>query len=224
MIMNKYVCGICGYVYDEDLGVPEEGVAAGTKWAEVPETWACPMCGASKDLFEIEAQEVEEVVGVDDQSATDEMSDGDLSSGALGVLFSNLAKGCEKQYKYDEQALFQSLSTYYKHKQVPAEEGSVKALLEAIDASLATSYKEVNKVAEAHGDRGSLRALVWSEKVTRMQKSLIGRYEKNGSAILADTTAYVCEICGFIYVGDQVPDVCPVCKVPSMKITEVRRG
>ncbi len=49
--MEKYVCEICGYVYDEELGDPENGVAAGTVWAEVPKNWVCPLCAVGKDQF-----------------------------------------------------------------------------------------------------------------------------------------------------------------------------
>ncbi len=47
----KYVCEICGYVYDEETGDPDNGVAAGTKWDHVPEDWVCPLCGVGKDQF-----------------------------------------------------------------------------------------------------------------------------------------------------------------------------
>lgn len=47
----KYVCGICGYVYDEELGDPDNGIEAGTKWEDLPEDFACPLCGVGKDEF-----------------------------------------------------------------------------------------------------------------------------------------------------------------------------
>ena len=47
----KYVCDICGYVYDPELGDPDNGVAPGTPWEEVPEEWTCPLCGVGKDQF-----------------------------------------------------------------------------------------------------------------------------------------------------------------------------
>jgi len=50
--MEKYVCTVCGYIYDEKEGVPEEGIAPGTKWEDIPEDWVCPLCGASKEEFE----------------------------------------------------------------------------------------------------------------------------------------------------------------------------
>ena len=40
----KYVCDVCGYVYDPAVGDPENGVAPGTPWEEVPEDWLCPLC------------------------------------------------------------------------------------------------------------------------------------------------------------------------------------
>ena len=50
--MAKYVCLICGYVYDEALGRPEDGIAPGTLWQSLPEDWVCPTCGATKVEFE----------------------------------------------------------------------------------------------------------------------------------------------------------------------------
>ncbi|MGI6752292.1 MAG: rubredoxin [Anaerovoracaceae bacterium] len=52
--MKKYVCTVCAYVYDEALGVPDEGIAPGTLWEDVPEDWVCPICGVGKDEFELE--------------------------------------------------------------------------------------------------------------------------------------------------------------------------
>ncbi len=47
----KYTCDVCGYVYDETVGDPDNGIAAGTKWEELPEDWECPLCGVGKDQF-----------------------------------------------------------------------------------------------------------------------------------------------------------------------------
>ncbi len=49
--MEKYVCDVCGYVYDPATGDPDNGVAPGTPWADVPEDWVCPECGVEKDQF-----------------------------------------------------------------------------------------------------------------------------------------------------------------------------
>lgn len=49
--MKRYVCEVCGYVYDEAQGDPDNGVAAGTSWEDVPEDWVCPLCGVGKDQF-----------------------------------------------------------------------------------------------------------------------------------------------------------------------------
>ena len=51
--MKTYICIVCGFVYDEAQGRPEEGIAAGTLWSAVPEDWACPDCGVAKVDFEV---------------------------------------------------------------------------------------------------------------------------------------------------------------------------
>ncbi len=52
--MDKYVCQICGYVYDPEQGDPESGIEPGTSFENLPEDWVCPICGAPKDDFEKE--------------------------------------------------------------------------------------------------------------------------------------------------------------------------
>ncbi len=52
--MEKYKCNVCGYVYDPVHGDPDNGVAAGTPFFQVPDEWVCPICGAGKDMFEKE--------------------------------------------------------------------------------------------------------------------------------------------------------------------------
>jgi len=49
--VEKYVCNVCGYVYDPEVGDPENGVDPGTAFNDVPDDWVCPDCGATKDLF-----------------------------------------------------------------------------------------------------------------------------------------------------------------------------
>ena len=49
--MKKYVCNLCGYVYDPIVGDPDNGVAAGTAFENLPDEWVCPLCGASKEEF-----------------------------------------------------------------------------------------------------------------------------------------------------------------------------
>jgi rubredoxin len=51
--MKTYLCIVCGFVYDEAAGRPEDGLAPGTAWADVPASWACPECGVAKANFEV---------------------------------------------------------------------------------------------------------------------------------------------------------------------------
>ena len=50
--MKKYVCNICGWTYDEAVGDPDNGIAPGTAWEDVPEDFVCPVCGLDKSAFE----------------------------------------------------------------------------------------------------------------------------------------------------------------------------
>eukprot|EP01030_Chromulinospumella_sphaerica_P014957 gene14957-14756_t len=52
------MCLICGWIYDEQAGLPDEGIAPGTRWADVPMNWSCPECGARKDDFEMAGYQV----------------------------------------------------------------------------------------------------------------------------------------------------------------------
>jgi rubredoxin-NAD+ reductase len=49
--MKKYVCDACGWEYDEAAGLPEQGIAPGTKFEDLPDDFECPLCGVGKDLF-----------------------------------------------------------------------------------------------------------------------------------------------------------------------------
>jgi rubredoxin len=50
---RAYMCLICGWIYEEEKGAPEEGIAPGTRWADIPMNWTCPECGARKEDFEM---------------------------------------------------------------------------------------------------------------------------------------------------------------------------
>ncbi|HOA90717.1 MAG: rubredoxin [Bacillota bacterium] len=218
--MAKYVCSVCGFEYDEAIGIPEAGIAPGTKWEDLPEDWVCPVCGAEKSDFEMEGsvdstpQIVEAAVAADPDMK-------ELSPLEVSALCSNLARGCEKQYKFEEAELFSELAAFFKSKAVPAKDPDFSQLFELVEKDLEQGIPNANSAAEAVRDRGALRALVWNEKVTRILKSLLTRYQKEGDALFANTGVYVCTICGFIFIGDKLPDVCPICKVPNWKFEKV---
>lgn len=51
--MKKWGCTVCGFIYEESSGCPEEDIAPGTVWNDIPDEWLCPECGMTKDDFEI---------------------------------------------------------------------------------------------------------------------------------------------------------------------------
>ncbi len=219
--MEKYICSICGFIYDEVRGIPEAGIAPGTSWANLPEDWVCPICGAGKSEFQKHGAPA---VSAEKKTAPATAVNADmkeLSPLEISALCSNLARGCEKQYKAEEAALFTELAGYFKKASPPARDADFDKLNALIEKDLEEGLPNANTAAGGVKDRGALRALTWSEKVTRILKSLLARYQKEGEAMLQDTGVYVCTICGFVYIGDNLPDICPVCKVPDWKFEKI---
>ena len=206
----KYVCQICGYVYDDAKEkVPFE---------ELPDDWKCPLCGAAKSDFKPEANgdEKKVVTAIEPMEADLEK----LSAGQLAALCSNLARGCEKQYKQKEADLFKQLADYFTAAVPAVNDASVEKLAKELQTD-ANNYAAVRATADANADRGAARVCVWGEKVTRMLSSLVNRYLNEGEAMLKDTNIWVCTTCGFVYIGDTPPELCPVCKVPNWKFEKI---
>ena len=221
--MAQYVCMVCGFVYDEEKGIPEAGIAPGTKWEDLPDDWECPLCGAEKSEFEkqgdADVSAAKKPIVIVKQE--DDMRE--MSSLEMSALCSNLARGCEKQYKPEEAVLFNELATYYKASTAPAKEPDFEKLITLIEKDLKESIPNANAVSEDAKDRGGLRALVWNKKVTSILKSLLSRYKDaaDSDEKLKNTGVWVCTICGFVFIGDAPPTLCPVCKVQSNKFEKV---
>ena len=206
----KYVCQICGYVYDD----AKEKVP----FAELPDDWKCPLCGAAKSDFKPEANgdEKKVVTAIEPMEADLEK----LSAGQLAALCSNLARGCEKQYKQEEADLFKQLADYFTAVVPAVNDASIEKIAKELQTD-ADNYAAVRATADANADRGAARVCVWGEKVTSMLSSLVNRYLNEGEAMLKDTNIWVCTTCGFVYIGDTPPELCPVCKVPDWKFEKI---
>ncbi len=209
--MKQYVCSICGYVFDE---------AKDGKWENLPDDWKCPICGAGKDAFHLKSD-----TKVADQqiAAPAPHLEKELSAMEMSIICSNLARGCEKQYMPKQSEAFSKLADFFRSKAQPVKQTNTEQLLELIEKDLSSGFPYGNSVSSEKSDRGALRALTWSEKVTRMQESLLTRYRVEGDKMLENTGVYVCSVCGFIFIGDRPPEICPVCKVPAWKFEKTER-
>ena len=219
--MKQMVCSVCGYIYDEAKGIPEAGIAPGTRWEDLPGDWRCPWCSAGKEMFREKDAPAAAPAG---DAAEKPHVEQELSPMELSIICSNLARGCEKQYLPEQEQGFRELAAFFRSKAETAPGAGTKALLELVEQDLSSGYPYANRVSSEQPDRGALRALVWSEKVTRMLQSLLSRYQAEGEKMLEHTGVYVCSVCGFVYVGDAPPEICPVCKVPNWKFERVERG
>lgn len=214
--MKRYRCKICGHVYDE----AKEQV----KFEDLPDDWKCPLCGAPKNLFEeIKEEKSTNVTQMIEEEMNPTSFDEDLrtlSSLELSLICSNLARGCEKQYLEKERQLFQELATYYEEKD-SSKEGTLNDVKQIVGQDLKQQEQAMN-VADHHQDRGAKRVLTWAGKSTNIMNMILDNYEKKGIDYLKNTKIWVCDICGFVYIGDVPPTVCPICKVPNFKILEVK--
>lgn len=204
--MKQYVCSICGYIYDE---------AAGGKWEDLPVDWKCPLCGADKSQFRENTEQAKPAAALDKPHVEKE-----LSAMEMSIICSNLARGCEKQYLLEEAEQFRKIAEVLTKKVPPQDDADVKALSDLLKKDIEL-YPGVRKTADQNNDRGAARICVWGEKVTRMLDSLVDRYLSEGEAMLENTQIWVCTTCGFVFVGEAAPELCPVCKVPSWKFEKV---
>ncbi|MBO4360361.1 MAG: rubredoxin [Eubacteriaceae bacterium] len=210
----RYVCQVCGYVYDDE----KEGVS----FASLPDDWQCPLCGARKSDFRPEEPSAAaEVKESRPQRTYMEETDEKLSAGQLAALMSNLARGCEKQYKAEEAAMFAKIADHLTRLAAPAEDATVERLARMLKEDV-EAYPQVRSQADLCGDRGAARICVWGEKVTRMLSSLTERYLAEGDSMLQGREIWLCTVCGFVYIGKDPPEKCPVCKVPSWKFEKVQ--
>lgn len=217
----KYICKICGFVYDDAKEkVPFENL---------PQDWVCPVCGASKLDFELVVEEKSKKSNKSKNKKSEtkfvEKSEDlqKLSVAELSALCSNLARGCEKQYKFEEMEMFKTLAEYFSKIAPPVQNANVETLSSLLTEDIDENYPNLAKVATDEGDRGTLRVCTWGEKVSRMLASLLSRYQKEGEEMLENTDIWVCTICGFVYIGEKPPEICPVCKVQSFKFEKIER-
>ena len=196
----RYICSICGYVYDETGNTP---------WADLPDDWKCPLCGAAKSDFIPEGKTGPEATAVPDENVVQKEPDvpgekipvtlqsqdmRELRAIEASVLCSNLAKGCEKQYQAEQAAAFRKLSDWFGAQAEAKTDPSFAQLLDLVNADLTAGYPAANTTAGQNGDRGALRCLAWSEKTARILKSILSRYAREGEAMLENTGIYVCTV------------------------------
>ena len=214
--MKKYRCTICGYIYDEE----REKV----KFSELPDDWKCPLCGAPKSMFEEIKEEIKtqstKIVTTENLEADIDGDLRELSNEEIAFICSNLSKACEKEYMEEEKNLFIDLYNHYEEL-IEEEPGSFVDIAKLIEKDKELFSESLNFATKCN-DSGSKRVLTWASKTTNIIKTILDNYKEQGLDYLKNTKIWVCDICGFIYIGDNSPLVCPICKVPNMKIMEVK--
>ena len=205
----KYICSICGYVYDDS--------SESVPFSSLPDDRVCPRCKAPKSAFVPQNEAPAEKASSDFHPEKLEK----VPSGLLSVIFSNLARGAEKQYRTAESDDLRKIADYFASAAPSVPGAGFSLVRELTEENISDVYPAVRKAASAASDRGALRACTWAEKVERIIQVILDRYEKEGEAMLDGAEVWVCSICGFVYIGQEAPPACPVCKVPDWKFEKI---
>ena len=152
--------------------------------------------------------------------------------GVLSLVFGSLGEAAGRQQRPNQAKLLSALSLSFQiqamnedKQEALAEDRSewLSALQEQIKEQLAHDYKAGIQTATDLRERGVLRALLWGQKVSMIQNSLMGRFLRQEKKLIeGDKHMYVCEACGFVILNDAAPDMCPICKAPSHRFASVR--
>jgi rubrerythrin len=150
-----------------------------------------------------------------------------LPTDVFTLLFSNLAISSAKLQRPNLMRLFKALagSMEVQAKEQIREETSGTEIEQAlgdlqsrISRDLQQHHPEALSRSESAKNRGALRALTWAKKVATIQGSLTKRVSANKDGFLKEgQKIFVCDACGFLFIGDSPPDVCPVCKAPASR-------
>jgi hypothetical protein len=147
-----------------------------------------------------------------------------MDSQTIALWFSNYENLAMKALRPNLAVRFGSLSRFFAQdaaRQHPAATGvDDDALLETAAGLIAEcsveAYPRLQRSAVSN--RGILRVSVWGGKVATILKSMIGRVTAKGNALLDEGQAFfVCDACGFVFIGSSAPEICPVCKAPAAR-------
>jgi rubrerythrin len=151
--------------------------------------------------------------------------------GVLSLAFGSLADAAGRQQRPQQAKLLSALSLSFQIQAMNEDKQAAQAtdrnewldgLQAQTKAQLPQDYRPGIQRATDLGERGVLRALLWGQKVSMIQSSLVGRFLRQGEKLFKDDAQmYVCEACGFVTVKDSVPDICPICKAPSHRFVAV---
>ena len=137
----RYICQICGYIYDDE----KEKIP----FDQLPADWKCPLCGAVKSDFKPEMQKSDvKPINVNTEAADLKK----LSVGQLAAVCSNLARGCEKQYKAEEADLFKQLADYFTAITPAVKDATVERVAKLLQDDI-DNYPNVRAVADQNKDR-----------------------------------------------------------------------
>ena len=209
----RYVCPICGYIYDEAI--------EGTPFDSLPDSWSCPLCGAPKLMFGPE----EAPQPAQDVQPAPALEEDDLQllpcRGLVRPVLQPGPGAARNNTKTRRPPCSARSQITLRRRRPPCPTRTRRCWPVCSRRTWNRVTRRSHAAARDHADRGTQRVCVWGEKVTQMLYALLGRYQREGEAFLEGTQVWVCSVCGFIYIGDAPPELCPVCKVPAWKFDKM---
>lgn len=150
-----------------------------------------------------------------------------IVSGEMAPILSNLAKAAEKMQAPDLAVRFLNLSKSCDltldavDREMPPVSNTWDSCAAQNQILLTRAFPSIESALEARPDRAVLRVDTWGKKVAAIQKSLLQRYIQKGDDVVRGKDIFVCEACGFIFLGDAAPAICPICKAPASRFVRV---
>ena len=213
----KYICSICGYVYDE--------TSEGTAFADLPDSWSVRsaglqrICSAPRRKLKQRLNRHIRIPQLPDHlSMSIRIMPEKICISSPPENFPPCARiwpgDARNSTKMKKPVCFARLPLTSRRLHRTEPDGDLTHLLSLFENDLTIGYPAVQSAAQTTGDRGTQRVCVWGQKVTVILNSLVQRYQREGSAFLRNTQIWVCSVCGFAYVGDTPPELCPYAKFP----------
>ncbi len=224
--MDKYQCSICGFIYDEQAGLPEKGIVPETTWSQISHDFLCPWCGAGKTVFQKEGkQETINLKGTKTEKNLEIAFAGESQARNKYTFFAAVAKkeGYDQISSFFEKTAENERSHAKQWFRALGGIGDTQAnLLHAARGEhfeWTEMYEDFAKDAEEEGLFSLAEQFRMVAKIEKAHEerylALLKNIESKEVFAKTEETIWECRVCGYLAMGKEAPKTCPACKHPQ---------